>query len=633
MNDYKIRSYFILGGFGFIFLIYSVRLFYVQVMSPGYRQKADVRDIKERELIPSRGLVFDRNENIIVKNTPVFDIEFVPKEIKISDTTILTRYLGLSAEQIRKTIMEGREGKNAEPYKEKILKKQVSNETFNQLSEHLYQFEGIYPKARPTREYPYHNGGLFLGYINEVSQKDLDKAANDEDVYYKKGDLTGITGVERMYEKKLRGVKGKKTVLRDTHGREIGPYADGALDQQPEPGSDIKIGVDVDLQALGEKLMAGKRGSIVAIEPATGEILAFISSPGYDPGLLSGDKIGQNYLMLARDSLLPLYNRPLQAQYSPGSIFKMVQALAALGDSIIFEGTHFSCGGAWGRNGGKPKCHGAHGACSLHDAIVHSCNAYFAELYYTFLNHPRYHGDIHKAYDRWHTVMNMYGIGRTLEIDIPNENKGNVPPGEYYDKRYGPNGWGALTIYSNSIGQGEILMTPLQMANLAAIIANRGYYYKPHFARAWRDTTGEWRNFDYERVVLPGAASNFEIVVNGMDDVVRSGTGTMARLDSIVVCGKTGTVENPPYPDHSVFICFAPKENPKIAVAVIVENAGWGGSWAAPISALMIEQYLNHKIKDQYKVDRILKAHYSRDKGLVVGGETPVPAPILQGDD
>lgn len=605
MNELRSRGILMMMMIGVVFLVYIVRLFYLQVLSEKYALKSEELDMQEQVLLPSRGIIFDRNENIFVKNQPLFDVMFIPKELSIPDTTVLEEYLGLDRPEIRKRIRDKNRG--IERYQTHVFERQVDFVTMAKFQEQLWQFEGISIQARNKRTYPYEAGACFLGYISEVKPSDLDR---DPDDYYAQGDLIGTSGIERMYERELRGQKGNRTILVDAYKREVGPYANGQYDTPPVEGGDLQLGIDGDLQVFGEKLMQNKRGSIVAIEPASGEILAFVSAPTYDPNLFTGRELGNYYKQLANDSLNPLFNRPLMAMYPPGSIFKMLQALAAMSEGIVNEETHFYCGGAWRRNGGRPKCHGAHGSCSLHNAIKHSCNAYFSETQYQFLEAGKFGGDIHVSYKRWREIMGTYGLGKRLGVDIPNEKPGNLPTPEFYDKIYGQAGWRALTIYSNSIGQGEILMTPVQMANTAAMIANRGFYYPPHFVRAISDSTGALVEKPYKKIVVPGEPAHFEIVVNGMEEVVNSGTATRARIDSIAVCGKTGTVENKPYKDHSVFMAFAPRDNPKIAVAVIVENAGFGGTWAAPIASLMIEQYLNGKIKNEYKLQRILDANF-----------------------
>lgn len=606
MNELRSRGIVMMVLMGLVFLVYIGRLFYLQVISEKYSLKSEELDMQEQVLLPSRGIIFDRNENIFVKNEPLYDLLFIPKELSIPDTTILEDYLNISREEIRSRIKEKNRG--IERYQTHVFERQVDFETMARFQEQMWQFEGISFQARNKRTYPYDAGACFLGYISEVKPSDLDR---DPDDYYAQGDLIGTSGIERYYERELRGQKGNQTILVDAFKRKVGPYAGGEYDTPPVEGGDLQLGIDGDLQVLGEQLMQGKRGSIVAIEPASGEILAFVSAPTYDPNLFTGRELGMYYQQLANDSLNPLFNRPLMAMYPPGSIFKMLQALAAMSEGIVDENTHYACAGAWRRNGGRPKCHGAHGYCSLHNAIKHSCNAYFSETQYQFLEHKKF-GDIHPAFNRWREIMKTYGIGQRLGVDVPNEKPGNLPTSEFYDKIYGKTGWRALTIYSNSIGQGEILMTPLQMANISAMIANRGWYYPPHFVRAITDSTGELQEKPYERIEVPGQPEHYEIVVNGMEEVVTAGTATRARIDSIAVCGKTGTVENKPYKDHSVFMAFAPKENPQIAIAVIVENAGFGGTWAAPISSLMIEHYLTGKIKNQYKLQRILDANFTQ---------------------
>lgn len=607
-QEFRNRGRLLMVIFAGILFIFSIRLFYIQVISEEYALEAESVDLKDIVLIPSRGIIYDRHERIYVKNSPIYDIEFIPKKITIPDTTVLEKYLGMDRAEIRKLIRTYQKD-NFNRERPQILKKQVDMATYAKFTEHSSELGGITEKRRQMRNYNFNCGAHLLGFINQVDPRDIIK-----DAYYEQGDLIGKTGVERNYEAELRGEKGSRTVLMDNFNRELGRYAEGKYDEQPQQGLDILLTIDADLQAYGELLMQNKRGSVVAIEPSTGEILAFVSAPSFDPALLTGSDLGRNYKMLERnDSLKPLLNRPLTAQYSPGSIFKMLQALAAMSEGLINEETHFSCGGAWSRNGGRPACHGAHGFCSLHSAIVHSCNAFFAENYYQFLNHPKYGGDVKKAYKKWREIMFTYGVGHPLGVDIPDEKGGYLPTVEEYDKKY-KGRWGALTIYSNSIGQGEVLMTPLQMANAAALIANRGYYIVPHFVKAKKPLNGVWDYLSYDRVTAPNQRSDFEIVVNGMEEVVKSGTGTMARLDSIIVCGKTGTVENPPYEDHAVFIAFAPKDNPRIAIGVIVENAGFGGTWAAPISSLMIEKYLTGKIKDPNREKRILDAVFLKPK-------------------
>lgn len=619
MNQGIQRGVIIIAIFSVVIFTYLGRLFFLQVMSEEYALKAEARDLNEETIYPSRGIIYDRNENIYVKNSPIFEVQFIPKEVTIPDTTVLEKYLGLTREQIRTRI--SKYGDIAR-YQWQPLETQLSKETYSRFSEQMWRFEGIKIVARLAREYTYPAGANFLGYINQVDSNEIKKAilnGDTVDYRYNSGDLIGKIGIEREYEKLLRGKKGKKVILRDVFKRPMGSYAKGAYDEPPVSGKDIKLGIDANLQLFGEKLMHNKRGSIVAIEPETGEILAFISAPTYDPGMLTGRDLGKNYYALKSDPNLPLLNRPLTAQYPPGSIFKILQALAALSQNVIGENDHFRCGGAWFRNRGKPACHGAHGACGLHTGIKSSCNSFFAEVYYTYLNHRSF-DNIHDAYQSWYDTMAQYGIGKRLGVDIPGEKRGLLPPKEYYDKAYGKNSWGALTIYSNSIGQGEILMTPMQMANTAAIIANRGFYVPPHFLTGIKLSNGVWEKDPQPTIKVPGSSHQFDLVVDAMEDVVLSGTARRARIDSISVCGKTGTVENAAGEDHSVFMAFAPKEKPKIAIAAIVENAGFGGTWSAPICALMIEYYMNGFIKDQRKLQRILDQDFLAALEEVGGG-------------
>ncbi|MEY3443196.1 MAG: hypothetical protein RLZZ519_1477 [Bacteroidota bacterium] len=597
-------------GFAFILLLFVVRLLFLQVIYEKYSIQAQAVDMEKVDLYPSRGIIYDRKDRLYVKNTPIFDVMFMPSQITIPDTNILVEHLGLTREKIRAEIAKYTDIKR---YHWQSLVTKLDQERFGRFSEQMYKFEGIKVVTRPIREYNYPAGAHFLGYLSKIDSGDIKRQIKEDDVEdypYSGEDLIGKLGIEYQYEKTLRGKKGSKLVLVDHLHRQMESYDNGKYDENPVSGSDIKLGVDADLQMLGEKLMQGKRGSIVAIEPSTGEILAFVSAPSYDPSELTGSNLGNNYMRLFADPELPLINRPLSAQYPPGSIFKMVQALAALAEGVIDENTHYGCGGSWFRNKGKPACHGAHGSVDLSYGIKQSCNSYFAEVYYSYLNHPKFK-DIHESYQSWYDRMVTFGIGHKLGVDIPDEKPGNLPRKETYDKTYGKKGWGALTIYSNSIGQGEILLTPLQMANIAVLIANRGWYYPPHFVVAEKSSGSPWKPRTYPKIDPQGNPLQYEVVVDAMEQVVLAGTGTRARIDSVTVCGKTGTVENKAGEDHSVFMAFAPKDKPKIAIAAIVENAGFGGTWSAPICAFMMEQYLKGKIKDPAKMQPLIDARFS----------------------
>lgn len=609
MNDLKIRSSIFLGIITAVFSIYVVRLFFLQVISSDFSATANKNLIKKIVLQPARGIMYDRKQNIYVTNTPIFDLMVVPEELKFPDSTtfaeVFETTLQVPRENIWKNIEAARKYNRKKP---SLLEKQIDAFRFTTLQEKLWEFEGINTIVRNTREYKYPAGGNFLGYISEVSKSDIEK-----NNYYAQGDLIGKIGIERNYEELLGGKKGIKSVMVDVHGREVGIFDDGRHDEKPIKGRDIQISIDAELQVFAESLMVNKVGSIVAIEPSSGEILAFVSAPAYDPNLLSGGILPVNYKKLKQDSTLPLFNRPLMAMYPPGSVFKLLNALVALEEGIINPGTTYGCAMGFLRNGGRPACHSHPSPTNVSGAIQFSCNAYFASIYIDMLNHSKYR-DVYEGYETWRKYMTLFGAGRKTGVDVPNEKPGMLPRKGYYDKIYGANRWKAMTTVSNSIGQGEVLMTPLQMANVVAAIANRGYYVEPHFLKKIYDSNPDERSryLNFDTVRIPIRRENFDIVVDAMEQVVLAGTARSAWLPDISVCGKTGTAQNPHGEDHSVFIAFAPKDNPKIAIAVIVENSGFGGTWAAPISSLVIEKYLKRKISDDAKLQRILEADFIR---------------------
>lgn len=592
--------------FGIVFLIFAARLFYLQILSADYARQARSNAIKRRVQQPSRGVIYDRKGRIYVTNTPSFELKIIPRELVIPDTSILERYLELDRETIRERIRDAREHSMVKP---STLARYISYENFYTLQEHLWKFKGVYFEKSFTRDYLSQVGANFLGYISEVNDRDIEKSAG----YYDPGDLIGATGLEREYEELLRGRKGVRMVLTDVFNREVGSFADGKYDTLPEKGKDVVISIDMDLQKFGEELMAHKKGSIVAIEPKTGEILSFVSAPSYDPGLLSGTELKKNWRNLAMDTLKPLFNRSLMAQYPPGSVFKVLNALIALNEGTITPGTYYGCAGGFSRNKGRPACHAHPSPLSPEGAIQHSCNAYFAATYVDFL-HNRLYEDIYESYSTWREYMEYFGVGVKTGVDLPSEKKGLIPTTDFYDKWYGHNRWKGMTIVSNSIGQGEVTMTPLQMANVVCAIANKGYYVEPHFFKeVFNDSTGETTEQVRERFAqkgIPIDAAWFTLATDAMEKVVSAGTGYMARLKDIAVCGKTGTAQNPHGKDHSVFFAFAPKEDPQIAVAVIVENATWGGVWAAPIASLMIEKYLKGEIEEKARLERILEKKF-----------------------
>ena len=603
MDNLSIRRHIILIFMGLVFVLYIIRLFSIQVLSTEYASKADNYVIKTKPVLPPRGNMYDRDNRIFVSNEPMFNLLITPAELFIPDTSVLANLLRISHADIRAWLEKA-------PYrKESVFARYIDPETYGRLQEKLWNFQGISFAASTKRSYRYEVGANVLGYISEVSQAEIDASEGG----LMAGDLIGKSGIERSHDTTLRGIQGVKKVLKNVHNREVGSYAGGRYDVDPVKGKDIILGIDTELQGFGERLMQGKKGSIVAIEPRTGEILAFVSAPTYDPSELTGRDLRENWRRLRNDTLNPLYNRPLMARYPPGSIFKIPVALAALNEGIISPDTYYKCGGGFGRNRGKPGCRMHASPLRLADAIKVSCNSYFAATYMDFLHSDHFDGGFYEGYETWYRYMSDLGIGHTLEVDLPYEVGGLLPSTDRYDRWYGHDRWVATTIISNAIGQGEILMTPLQMANMMAIVANRGKYLPPHFLRAERDEAGaDWNYRHYDTVRTTIARPHFETVIDAMESVVAQGTARRAYLSRWAVCGKTGTVQNPHGEDHAVFIGFAPKETPRIAVAVVIENAGGGGSWAAPTAALIMEYYLNEgKIEEKtFEYQRVSQATF-----------------------
>jgi len=615
MRQFRERKNYFLGFIILTFVVLAGRLFYLQIISTDFSTRAQKNVVKRKILQPSRGIVYDRYGEMIVTNTPSFDMVIVPGELKMSDTAAIGRYLGITQPVLHNRLVAARA---YSPLKPSILEKYISFNRFYGLQEHMWKYEGISFEKRFTRDYMQPVGANYLGYISEVNPKDIENSSG----YYQQGDLMGTSGLERYYEAELRGRKGVKMVLEDVHGREVGIFAEGQYDTLPEKGNDVVISIDAKLQEFAESLMVNKKGSIVAIEPRTGEVLAFVSSPAYDPKLLTGTELTHNWRSLARDTLKPLFNRPLMARYPPGSIFKVLNALIALQEGIITPQSYYGCAHGFARNKGRPACHSHPSPLPVMGAIQHSCNAFFAALYVDMLHSNRY-DSLYQAYDKWREYMHAFGVGIKTGIDLPNEKAGLIPSTDFYDRWYGRHRWRAMTIVSNSIGQGEVLMTPLQMANVVCVLANKGYYVQPHFFKRLYGSKPHDKLPKFDTMRVPIDTSHFSLVAEAMHRVVESGTGYMAKLPDIAICGKTGTAENPHGKDHSVFFAFAPMENPKIAVSVIVENATWGGVWAAPIASLVIEMYLKREIADQARVDRILEADFIHYKTYVPGTRTP----------
>ena len=601
MKPFEDRKFVILGIFLTIGLIFLGRLFFIQVIDDSYQMSANNQTLRTITQYPVRGLIYDRNKQLLVYNEAAYDLMVVPSKVSDFDTSSFCQLLGISDSAFVNRLKKARKYSR---YRPSVFEKQIPASQWALVSERLYKYNGFYGEKRTLRKYPKATSAHILGYISEVGNSDIAK-----DSYYKSGDYIGKRGLEKEYESVLRGTRGKKILMVDVHNRIKGNYRNGLYDSLPIAGKNLICSIDRDLQAFGELLMQGKRGSIVAIEPSTGEILAMISAPSYDPNLLVGRPRSKNYQMLQQnDSLNPLFNRTINAMYRPGSIFKIVQALVALDEGVITKDTRFHC------NRGIIGCHGSHTYDELVGAIQHSCNPYFYQVYKRLIqrgDNTSVFKDANMGLQTWQERVKLFGFGVQLKTDLPGLKTGLVPTPEFYNKWYGENRWAFSTIYSNSIGEGELQVVPIQMANLAAIIANKGYYYQPHLIKSIGEDSVKRPEFTqkFDTEVDP---KYFEPIVKAMFKVVNEsgGTARRARMDSIIVCGKTGTVEYDPWPDHSVFMAFAPMENPKIAVAVYVEYSGYGGTWAAPISSLMIEQYLTGEIKRKDKQKRITNASF-----------------------
>ncbi len=601
MDKFENRKFVIYGIMVLIGLIFIGRLFYIQVIDDSYKLSAENQALVHTTLYPSRGVIYDRNGEVIVYNQASYDLMVIPKQVdKDLDTLKFCGVLGISKDDFIKKMEKCRRYSR---YRASAFEKQITDENWVSISGKLFQYPGFFGQKRTLRKYALPVAAQVLGFVGEASRDNINK-----DAFYRPGDYLGISGLETWYEKNLRGKRGVKVYKRDVHNRIMGSYREGKLDTLPVAGENLVSTLDLYLQEYGEKLMANKRGSIVAIEPESGEILALVSSPNYDPNMLVGRARSKNYSALAsNDSLNPLFNRAINAVYRPGSIFKLVQGLIGLQTHVINLNTRILC------KRSIIKCHGTHTNDNLFGAIQHSCNPYFREVYRRLIQG----GEFSNIYDDsryglgvWRDYVTSFGLGVRLPTDISGVSKGFVPDVAFYNKWYGDGGWAFSTIYSNSIGEGEMGVTPLQMANLAAILGNRGYYYTPHFIKSIGDKgpREEYLKRNYTHI----DSSYFYVVIDALAAVVNEtgGTARRARMDSIIICGKTGTVQNPTTPDHSVFMAFAPKDNPKIAIAVYVEEAGFGGTWAAPISSLMIEKYLTGEIKRPAKEQRILDANF-----------------------
>jgi penicillin-binding protein 2 len=612
------RKYVIIAFFLIVGVIYATRLFYMQVIDDSWTLRAQQIAEKRREITPPRGVVFDRDGRKIISNSTYYNLMMIEKNIKNFDTLKFANLIGWTPEMVRerfKEIVEGEgmyfnrhTGKKQSNYQKirpyPFLKELTLEEVAN-IAPHLENFPGFYEEVTSMRRYPYANGANILGYLSEVNREEVDK-----DAFYSPGNNIGRAGIERFYEEQLRGQKGIKYIVTSALNNAIESYGDGKYDTLAVQGPALKLGVDIILQAYGEKLLQNKRGCIVAIEPSSGEILALVSAPTYDPNLLIGKRnISENYPALVIDPSKPLYPRPLAAEYPPGSTFKLLNSLIGLQEGVISPEFGVVC------DKSVVGCHNHASASNLADAIKHSCNPYFYAVTRRIIQQGKKRSNFEDAeigLNIWADYMHSFGLGKRLETDITGIRPGLIPDAKYYDKWYGHHRWAFSTIRSISIGQGEVMLTPLQMANIAAIIANRGWHYTPHFVKSIGDKgpLEQFRTKHYSKV----DGRHYETIVEGMRRVVHEpgGTGKRARLKDIVVCGKTGTVQNPHGEDHSVFVAFAPMNKPKIAIAVFIENAkGGGGLWAAPTAGLMIEKYLTGKITEIDREKSILEANFA----------------------
>jgi penicillin-binding protein 2 len=609
------RRYVIVVFFASIGAIYILRLFFMQVVDDHWKNRA--REIAEKkiEITPPRATVYDRFSKKIVTNRSYYNLMFVEKNIENLDTARFGEVVGMTKQEVKNRFykIKQKEGKyfnkntkrkesNFSPNRPYPFLKDLTTEEIVRIAPRLSEFPGFYEDLTSMRSYPFSGAANIFGYLAETTQKEI-----DDDKFYRRGSLIGRTGMEKYYEEALRGQKGVKYIVYDALGVKVGAYANGKYDIKSKQANDVKLGLDIELQVYGEKLMQNKRGCIVAIEPSSGEILAMVSAPSFDPNALVGtENIRKNYFSLLQDEGKPLFPRPLQAEYPPGSIFKLLQSLIGLQEGTITVDSGFPC------TKSMVGCHNHPMATNLEKAVQYSCNPY----YYYVMRRTIQQGkkksmfaDAELGLNKWYNYMKAFGLDQKLDVDISGVRGGVIPNSSYYDKWYGHNQWAFSTIRSIAIGQGEVKVTPLQMANIAALIANKGWFYTPHFVKSMNGQRPEkkYRTKHYGMV----DSKHYLPIHEGMRRVVNEsgGTGSKARISDIVVCGKTGTAQNPQGEDHSIFISFAPLDKPKIAIVVFIENAGFGGTWAAPTASLMIEKYLKRKVSDKAKEERILNAN------------------------
>jgi penicillin-binding protein 2 len=593
-----------------------IRIFYLQIVNDSFKLKSDNNAIKIKYDYPERGYIYDRNGKLLVANQPSYDIMVIPRDVKKLDTLEFCELLDIPKEDFLKIMAKA---KVYSPRLPSVFLSQLNKREFAAFQEKIRKFEGFYFQKRSLRDYQVSYGANIFGFITQANEKLIAK-----NPYYNSGDLIGKQGVEESYESILRGVKGVKYFQKDKFNREIGSIKEGKYDTIAVQGEDINLTIDAEIQKYGEELMINKRGGIVAIEPKTGEILALVTAPSYDPSILVGRQRSKNYTLLYRDSIAkPLYDRGLLAEYSPGSPFKILTGLVGLQEKVIDERTTFLCNHGFAYAPGRFQgCHCGGGIRDLNVGIYKSCNAYFSNVFLRTIG--KYKAPV--AIDIWSNHMRSFGLGQFMGYDLPTGKKGKIPDSKTYKKMYPDWGWGGKTIISNAIGQGEVLLTPIQLANMMAAVANEGYYYTPHIIKKIK---GENIDPKFKTKHVTTINKNyFKPMINGLFDVYNLGTAFGLRVEGLEICGKTGTAENfakingvrTKLEDHSIFVAFAPKDNPKIAIAIMIENGGYGATIAGPIASLMIEKYLRKKITRKDLETRILsislQSRYSKLGGL-----------------
>ncbi len=611
MNPYAFRRYIVGAIFVLTGLIYIVRLFYLQIIDRSYERSAENNSRRLITQYPARGLIYDRSGQLIVYNEAAYDLLITPIEVKTFDTVEFSKIINLPIEVVREKIRKSRVKTNTNNiFKPSLFVGQLSAENYALLGEKLYKYPGFFVQTRTLRKYANKTAAHLLGYVGEIDSSGIKK-----DHYYKTGDYIGISGLEKTYETDLRGRKGTNILLVDVHNRVKGSFQNGRADTVAIVGSDLTTTLDANLQEYGEFLMQNMRGSAVAIEPSTGEILAMVSAPTYDPGLLIGRGRRVNFPYLQNDPMKPLFFRSAMANYPPGSTFKIINGIIGLQEGVVSSNTHYSCAGGYNYGGSKLlKCTHVHGSLNLPQAVQQSCNTYFCNVFRSIIDNRKY-SSTNQSFNVWRADVMSFGLGKKFNSDISNELSGNVPSSGYYDRVFGKDRWKSNTIISLAIGQAELGITPLQMANIVTTIANRGYFYTPHLVKKIMNKQGIDPRF-LEKHTTPFDTSAYGVIIQGMYAAVNEAGGTAYWVNmqnlGIDMCGKTGTAQNPHGENHSVFIAFAPRENPKIAIAVFVENAGYGATWAGRIASLMVEKYLKGTRTRKPMEDFVLTFKYKK---------------------